>query len=491
MSNLCPISMAALLLLVMFGSARALFVPTASRYVRVSLAATSGKQDKETPSDDLKENAYPQQTPHSGRHFRPSHPAYQSSWLRKMLPKKRRQRFLEGWYYRVTLTEHNVSFAFIVSIEDPGLPQSELRLACIQVVGPDDGYLVQGSRDDTKFWAWKGQQGLGYAFDYYEEKPMNRMKTAMTPSEWRDRVKSGFQILPTHIQGRVEGHDARFGSVIENPGNPATCSFDMVLEPLVGWGGSKTKQQKSTAGWLASFAVFEPHWQVTLADARATGTITWRNKTYEFTDEPFYAEKNWGAAMPTKWYWTQCNSFHDYQQLSVTAGGGIRKIPFGKEEALGMVSVHYNGTFYEAVPWAGEMEWEVEKWGKWKLTGRSTTDTENPFEVEYISTCGADKGTIIMAPTVDEGMIPFANDSFEADATLSLWSLEWDEKRKQFARCYPPIIDEAKSSQGAVEVGGPWSARWKETSKMNRVLKKLVRLPYSFRRKFRKRQKSS
>lgn len=258
-----------LLFLVMAVSVGAFFASTESLHNSQAFStAISDKHDTDAPVEKLKERAYPQQTPHSGRHFRPSHPAYQSTWLRRMLSRKKRKRFLEGWYYRVTLTEHNVSFAFIVSIEDPGT-QSDLRLACIQVVGPNDGYLVQGSRDDTKFWAWKEKQALGYVFDYHQaiSTENDKITTAMSPSEWRERVKSGFQVLPNQIQGRVEGHDARFGSVIENPGQPGNCTFDIVLEPLVGWGGTESYQQKSTAGWLASFAVFEPHWQVTLAGA--------------------------------------------------------------------------------------------------------------------------------------------------------------------------------------------------------------------------------
>lgn len=105
--------------------------------------------------------------------------------------------------------------------------------------------------------------------------------------------------------------------------------------------------------------ILKTYWNVSFSDARATGSVTWNGKRYDFADQPFYAEKNWGAALPSKWYWTQCNSFDGYDQLSVTAGGGVRKVPFGTEN-LGMVGIHHNGTFYEAVPWAnGYMDWYV------------------------------------------------------------------------------------------------------------------------------------
>lgn len=55
-------------------------------------------------------------------------------------------------------------------------------------------------------------------------------------------------------------------------------------------------RQRSTAGWLASFPVFEPHWQITLAHGRASGTLDWNGTVYDFDDAPFYGEKNWGGA---------------------------------------------------------------------------------------------------------------------------------------------------------------------------------------------------
>lgn len=49
-----------------------------------------------------------------------------------------------------------------------------------------------------------------------------------------------------------------------------------------------------------------------------------------------------GGAFPTKWYWAQCNSFSDYPDLALTAGGGIRQLPFSflpgkRTETLGLI----------------------------------------------------------------------------------------------------------------------------------------------------------
>lgn len=337
------------------------------------------------------------------------------------------------------------------------------------------------------FWAWKEQQGLGCNFKFKPEHDSSDMKcmAALEPAVWKQKVESGFQILPTNFLGRIRGRDGTKGGLFDDDEyESASCDFDFTVEPVCGWGDTNTDRQKSTAGWLASFAVFEPHWQVTMADARATGQIVWNNKTYNFVDAPFYAEKNWGAALPMKWYWTQCNSFEGYEQLSVTAGGGIRKIPLGRE-ALGMVSVHYNGTFYEAVPWTGGMVWNVDTWGSWELKGNCTFG-ERPFQVEISYECDPSEtpGLVFRAPTPDEGMVRFCRDTFVAKCTLSLWELDWNKETKSYVRKPgPPLIDCATSRQGGAEVGGgPWWDTWKGESKVKQPIRSLLRIPYRLQR---------
>jgi tocopherol cyclase len=437
----------------------------------------------EEPSDPV---AFPQQTPHSGRHFRPSHPAYSKKrfWTPLLpFPRSKRRRFTEGWYYRLTIPEENVSFAFIVSIEDPG-QNSPLTLVCLQVIGPNDEYLVQGDRNDSKFWAWRNQQGLGHVFSYRDgisSKERMQFQTALTHTTWNETVESGFQVLPTSLWGRLRGRDGTQGEIMDTDSEIYSCDFDFVVEPLCGWGGTTADEQKSTAGWLSSFPIFEPHWQVTLADARATGSVVWKGTTYQFRNAPFYAEKNWGAALPEKWYWTQCNSFPGYDQLSVVAGGGIRKVPLGKKEALGMVSCHYNGTLYEAVPWLGGMSWHVAPWGSWVLRGNSTTG-DHPFEVEVIYKCDplAIPGLVFRAPTPDRGLVRFCRDTFDAECTLTLWLLEWDEPSCRHARRKgPPLINGAKSIQGGAEIGGgPWWDDWNGEARLKKPIQTLLRLPY-------------
>lgn len=37
------------------------------------------------------------------------------------------------------------------------------------------------------------------------------------------------------------------------------------------------------------------------------------------------------------------------------------------------VAVHYEGKFYEFVPWEGKVEWEIAPWGSWKMTAQTKT----------------------------------------------------------------------------------------------------------------------
>jgi tocopherol cyclase len=50
----------------------------------------------------------------------------------------------EGWYFKVTLPGDGQSFALIYSIEDP-LGNNKHSGIGAQVMGPDDGYLLQYS----------------------------------------------------------------------------------------------------------------------------------------------------------------------------------------------------------------------------------------------------------------------------------------------------------------------------------------------------------
>jgi hypothetical protein len=230
--------------------------------------------------------------PHAGRHFFPSHLAYRRPLLRRMFQKiRRRKRFMEGWYYRLTLKDYEIyddnnnnnnnndnrgngtttklpalSFAFIISIEDAGIQSSDLRLACLQAIGPNDQYLVQATKDDTAFWASKQTQSLGCTFEKYDDyESSNDFETIIThldPNVWKESVRSGFQIIDDtdsddasssspqrqpRWMGRINGHDGSKGGVLDGQGIQGSLEFDFSIDPdsVCGYGGYTTSRNTS------------------------------------------------------------------------------------------------------------------------------------------------------------------------------------------------------------------------------------------------------
>jgi hypothetical protein len=35
------------------------------------------------------------------------------------------------------------------------------------------------------------------------------------------------------------------------------------------------------------------------------------------------------------------------------------------------IGIHYEGKFYEFVPWTGTVSWDIAPWGHWKLSGEN------------------------------------------------------------------------------------------------------------------------
>lgn len=100
--------------------------------------------------------------------------------------------------------------------------------------------------------------------------------------------------------------------------------------PLYGWGGRDPGHaseeplpagQQATAGWLAAFPVFEPHWQVCMAAGLSSGWIRAGRSVVHFRGAPSYAEKNWGASFPLKWFWVRTARAMSTQYKTVQQSG--------------------------------------------------------------------------------------------------------------------------------------------------------------------------
>lgn len=387
----------------------------------------------------------------------------------------------EGWYWRVTLPGDGQSFALIYSIEDPRGGRATSGVGA-QVMGPDDGYLIQYSSDVTKFWADRYSLALGAVFsttgmgtgNVVERKgwPASAFKTPnvtnrMMPASTFDReVGHGFQASATWHQGSLIADDRGAAGSLKS--SVSGCRWAFSVNPRIGW-GDEGERQRATAGWLAALPVFEPHWQVLMADGEATGWIEWGGERYEFEGAPTYAEKNWGGGFPSRWVWVQCNSFQGSPGTSVTAVGarrGLLQIP-GIQEDVGMIGIHHQGVLYELNVRDSAVSWDVDPWGSWKFRGSNSR-----YETEVEAKCQA-AGTPLRAPTAEQGLAPFCRDSFAGSVRIRLW------KSGDKAKGAEPLIDcQSEGLSGAVEVGGgPWWSGWQTEAAMSEPVKQMLNLP--------------
>ena len=74
---------------------------------------------------------------------------------------------------KVMMPEYKDSFALIYSVEDPTGTSNQSGIGA-QVMGPQDGYMVQYDYDVTKFWASDASLQLGACFESKNNRPRPR-----------------------------------------------------------------------------------------------------------------------------------------------------------------------------------------------------------------------------------------------------------------------------------------------------------------------------
>uniref|UniRef100_A0A1D1Z1Z3 Putative tocopherol cyclase, chloroplastic n=1 Tax=Anthurium amnicola TaxID=1678845 RepID=A0A1D1Z1Z3_9ARAE len=348
-------------------------------------------------------------TPHSGYHFDGTARA-----------------FFEGWYFKVSIPECRQSFCFMYSMENPAFtkPLGMLEKAIhgprftgvgAQILGAYDKYICQFSEESKYFWGSRHELILGNTFTAREDsKPPSG---EVPPQEFNRCVSEGFQVTPVWHQGFIRD-DGRSNYVQ----TVNTARWEYSTRPVYGWGDVNSKQ-KSTAGWLAAFPVFEPHWQTCMAGGLSTGWIEWDGERFEFEDALSYSEKNWGGGFPRKWFWVQCNVFEGASgEVALTSAGGLRNLPGLSDiyESVALIGVHFGGTFYEFVPWTGSVSWQISPWGYWHISGENSS-----FTAELEATT-KEPGTPLRAPTVEAGLVTACRDTCFADLRLKLWEKRYD-----------------------------------------------------------------
>lgn len=426
----------------------------AARGSAVELIDEDGIKEAVNPVYTPTSQNRPTRTPHSGYHFDGT-----------------TRRFFEGWYFKVSIPECRQSFCFMYSIENPAFTKrlnvlEELQYGTrftgvgAQILGADDKYMCQYTQESQNFWACRDELKLGNAF--IAQKNMRPPKNEVKPQEFKETVSEGFQVTPVWHQGFIRDN----GRTDYAP-TVKTARWEYSTQPIYGWGNMDARQ-KSTAGWLAAFPVFEPHWQICMSHGLSTGWIEWDGERFEFQNAPSYSEKNWGNGFPRKWFWMQCNVFEGANEdIALTAGGGLRQLPGLSEtfENAALVGIHHAGVFYEFVPWSGVIDWEIAQWGHWRISAENGT-----HKVELEATT-KDPGTTLRAPTVEAGITPVCKDTCYADLRLQLWERKSDGRKGN-------VILDVTSNMAAVEVGGgPWFNTWKGTANMPDIVSRALTLP--------------
>lgn len=194
-----------------------------------------------SPDPDLDRRALALRTPHSGYHFDGTD-----------------RRFFEGWYFKVTLPGEAQAFALIYSIEDPKTKNNggdDNGAACppsspskpgvgVQIMGPDDSYLIQYDPDVSKFWAKDPELALGACFEAKREAgekkegegKRNSSSTFSGPvpaAEFDEGVELGFQATATWHQGSVVSREEGASGSLLSTMPRARWAFK--VEPVVGW----------------------------------------------------------------------------------------------------------------------------------------------------------------------------------------------------------------------------------------------------------------
>ncbi|CAK9883268.1 unnamed protein product [Sphagnum jensenii] len=389
-------------------------------------------------------------SPHSGYHFDGSS-----------------REFFEGWYFKVSIPEVKQSFAWMYVSENAGTAGSSEReggargpSSAAQIMGANDEYLFQDQPSVKSFWGHRHELALGNTFRAKSGALPPVSETS--PTEFWELVEEGYQATPTLHQGILfDNGGTDFAKTVQH------AKWEYTTVPVYGW-GDKGGTQKATAGWLAALPVFEPHWQICMAAGLSTGWIEWGDQRFEFKDAPSYCEKNWGGSFPKKWFWVQCNVFEGtFKDVALTAGGGRRGLPFFKNtfEDVALVCVHFEGKFYEFVPWKGSVDWEMAPWGSWKMSASTKT-----HEVKLEAT-SSEPGCTLRAPAANVGMVPLCKDTFFGKLRLRMW--ERTEKGDQGR-----MILDTTSDMCALEIGGsPWESMWEGKSCMKQPLKGLLQLP--------------
>jgi tocopherol cyclase len=89
-------------------------------------------------------------------------------------------------------------------------------------------------------------------------------------------------------------------------------------------------------GVFSSVPFLNQYWHPYRLGGKASGTVEFNGETWTFDDAQLYAERNWGAGFPERWWWGQAHDF-DGADVSVAFSGGLLELGPLRQEVTGVV----------------------------------------------------------------------------------------------------------------------------------------------------------
>lgn len=189
----------------------------------------------------------------------------------------KKEKYFEGWYFKISDMDNNLSLAFI-----PGIIKGEGGHSFIQCV---NGFQKQ------------------FSFFRFSKEDFQASK-----SEFNIKIsKNFFSIKGLKLDLRDDNNkikvDVNFSHIYKWP--------DSTINP-------------GSMGFYNYLSFMECYSQVCAIDGYVSGAIEINDKKYILNKGKIYIEKNWGKKFPYSWFWMQSNCFN--KDISITCS--IAHIPF-------------------------------------------------------------------------------------------------------------------------------------------------------------------
>jgi tocopherol cyclase len=89
-------------------------------------------------------------------------------------------------------------------------------------------------------------------------------------------------------------------------------------------------------GLFSSVPFLNQYWHPYRLGGKASGTVEFNGATWSFDGAPLYAERNWGAGFPERWWWGQAHDFAG-ADVSVAFSGGLLQLGPIRRDVTGVV----------------------------------------------------------------------------------------------------------------------------------------------------------